>query len=188
MKNLPRTTGRFIALITTAFLLSACESVFDHNVSGNPVAIDPFLGRWTLVELLGAAPSSATIVQVEEDADGELIVRVTDTSGTTEVQAALTSLGGATILSIKNRDGSWQISKVSLAEEDQRLVVQLPDFGTLRNDVLAGVIAGEVRQTDLDEDDLVIISADTTSLSGYLAAKLSLFQGTAAILERSGPV
>lgn len=174
-----------VTLAALSVALTACESLFEHNLQGEPIPLDPFLGTWSLVELLGTTPESPTLVRIESDAIGELVVTVSDAAGTTEVNATLTSLGEATILSTMNKNGTWQISNVSLADDGNRLLIQLPDFGLLRDDVAAGVIAGEVRQVDLDQDDLVVVTASTSRLSAYLGTKSDLFQEVAAVLEKN---
>ncbi len=181
MKMYARALSSSAALIVL-LVLAACESVFDHSVPGLPISLEPYLGTWTLVELLGAAPASQTLVHIETDAAGNLVIRVSDAAGTAEVPATLVALGDATLLSIMNRNGTWQVFNVFFVEGEYRLAIEMINFDALRDDVAAGAIAGEV----LGRDDLVRITAEPESLSGYFEERPGVFSGTAALLERNG--
>ncbi len=174
-----------LASAVTTLMLASCNVTSDYPVDvppGSEVDVTPYLGEWTLWEVAGETPQQAVVVSVER-AGTNVIVTVSDGMTSHTETALLTRVKGEVIASLRGETGLWNITKITLDADSNQMVVADLKRERLKQDIEAGLIAGDIY--DLDTNYFSInITADSSSLRIYLSQQADLFYTNGIVLVR----
>lgn len=174
-----------LVTVLTTLVLTSCNVTTNFPVAvlpGTEVDVTPYLGEWTLWEVAGETPQQAVVVSIQREGTN-IIVTCSDgmTSLTQTVQ--LTRVNGEVIASIRGETGLWTISKVTLNDSSNRMVLADLDRERLKHDVEAGLIVGEIYTLDTNNFS-VNITADSVTLRNYLSQHADRFYTNGIVLVR----
>ncbi|NJL28931.1 MAG: hypothetical protein HC897_14100 [Thermoanaerobaculia bacterium] len=182
------------------FLLTACNPAyivtFTHGVTGESIDPGPYMGCWEFVGFFGQDRQGNTSLAARVGSDGNLVIEMLDRSKPSEpeiIPAELSRVGGMILLSVhpkKEIEALFEgyervfILKISLENGGQQLVAHGTDFHILRHDIRAGLVTGEIRQLDV-EDDTITVQADGATLAAYFRANPGVFVAPVAVLSKA---
>lgn len=181
-KNIARL---LLAGLVTMLTLASCNVTSDYPVDVPPGSeVDPtlYLGDWNLSEIAGEIPQQAVTVSIQQ-VGTNIIVTCSDGMSSSSETARLTRVSGDVLASLRGETGIWNINKITLRANSNQMVVADLNRERLKNDIDAGLIAGEII-TPATNNFSIHITADGATLRNYLSQQTNLFYTNGIVLAR----
>ncbi len=174
-----------LAGFVTTLMLASCNVTSDYPVDvppGSEVDVTPYLGDWNLWEVAGETPQQAVVVSIQQVGTNITITCFDGMTSSTET-AQLTRVSGEVLASLRGETGLWNISKITLNAYSNQMVVADLNRERLKQDIDAGLIAGEIDNLDTNYFS-INITADGATLRSYLSQQADLFYTNGMVLVR----
>lgn len=117
---------------------------------------------------------------------GELVLAMPSGSEVRTRIAHLASLGGRSVVSIRNELGNWNVFALELDGAGTTLTVRAPNLEALESAMTSGTLTAARPEFFFDGDEIEI-RASAEELAAYFAAHPEVFDVVAAILTRRPP-
>lgn len=184
-RNRKNTINKVAAALMALLLMNSCNVTSDNPVdipSGSEVDPAPYLGNWSLWSVAGEPPQQSVTVSIQQFGTNVIASYFDGMSSSTET-VRLTRVNGEIIACLRGETGLWNISKVVLSADSNQMSVLDLNRERIKEDVNAGIIAGEVDGLDTNYYS-VHITADSTAIRTYLLQATNAFYTNGMVFVR----
>jgi hypothetical protein len=162
--------------------VSSTSPVSDLDQSNPPP--DFWLGEWEVETILGEAPDPPARITLARSSQGNLTFSLQQGDVSESGEASLGTVGGLDIASFPSSSGFWTLLSCVEAPAGDRLILKSLNNAAVAQDILQGVVAGDVKQFGSQSDDVVELTAPQAELRAYLSGRADLFTEEFLVLQR----